>query len=235
MFVGHLAVGLVAKRIEPKVSLGTWMLAVMLADLLIFPFLIAGIEHVSVEPGVSVNRVVGDGIAYSHSLLMGAIWAALFAAAYYLRRRYRRGAWLLFVAVLSHWLLDVLSHRPDMPLAPGLHSVFGLGLWNSIPATLIVEGGFWLLAIILYVRATRPRNRAGVYAFWAGIALLTLMWYGNITKGMDPDPVKAGIGGLIVFSLMVAWAYWVNRLRPAVALDHTDSGVGKAQAMKGRA
>ena len=217
MFVGHLAAGLVAKRIEPKISLGTWMPAVLLADLLCFPFVIAGIERFGVEPGVRVNRMVGRDIAYSHSLLMDAIWAALFAAVYFLRRRYPRGAWLLFVAVLSHWLLDFVSHRPDMPLAPGGHRYFGLGLWNSIPATLIVEGGFWVVAIILYVRATRPKNRAGRYAFWIGIALLTLVWYGNITAGMDPDPVRAGIGGLILFSLMVAWAYWINRLRPAQA------------------
>lgn len=217
MLVGHLAVGLIAKRLEPKVSLGMWVLAVMLADLLVFPFMLAGLEHFRVEPGAELNRVVGDGIAYSHSLLLDAVWAALFAGAYYLRRRDPRGAWLLFAAVLSHWLLDFVSHRPDMPLAPGVRAVFGLGLWNSLPATLIVEGGFWLLAIILYVRATRPEKRAGVFAFWAGVALLTLVWFGNITAGMNPDPVKAALGGLILFSLMVAWAYWVNRLRPTQA------------------
>jgi membrane-bound metal-dependent hydrolase YbcI (DUF457 family) len=215
MFVGHLAVGLVAKRIEPKISFGTWMLAVMLADLLVFPLLIAGIEHFDAVPGVSQNRFVGRDIVYSHSLLMDIVWGILFAAAYFLRRRYPRGALLVFLAVLSHWLLDVASHRPDMPLAPGVNAVLGLGLWNSTPATLIVEGGFWLLAITLYVRATKPKKRAGVYAFWIGIALITLLWYGNIKNGMDPDPVRAGIGGLILFSVMVAWAYWINRLRPA--------------------
>jgi hypothetical protein len=234
MFVGHLAAGFVAKRIEPKVSLGTWMLAVMLADLLVFPLLIAGIERFSVEPGVSVNRMVGRDIAYSHSLLMVAVWAALFAAAYFLRRRYKRGAGLLFLAVLSHWPLDFVSHRPDMPIAPGVQQVYGLGLWNSIPATLVVEGGFWLAAILLYVRATRPKNRVGIYAFWSGVALLTLMWYGNIKTGMDPDPVKAGIGGLIVFSSMVAWAYWMNRLRPAEDTGSIDSESIDSAATKGR-
>src|SRR5271166_2043976 len=149
MFVGHLAVGLGGKRIGPKISLGTWMLAAVLADLIVFPLLIAGVERFNVAPGVTVNRMVG-AIPYSHSLLMDAIWGALFAAAYFARRRYPRGAWLLFAAVLSHWILDFISHRPDMALAPGVHGVFGLGLWNSIPATLIVEGGLWLLAIAVY-------------------------------------------------------------------------------------
>src|SRR5215510_1225105 len=221
MLVGHLALGLVAKRIEPKISLGAWMLAVLLADLLCFAFLIAGIEHFDVEPEAARNRFVALNVvrniffAYSHSLLMNAIWAALFAAAYFLRRRYARGAWLLFAAVLSHWLLDFIAHNPDMPLAPGASAVYGLGLWNSIPATLIIEGGFWLLAITLYVRATHPKKRAGIYAFWPVIALFTLLWYRNIKRGIVPNPVMAGINGLIFCSLLVAWAYWMNRLRPA--------------------
>jgi hypothetical protein len=213
MFVGHLAVGMAAKRIEPKLSLGTAVLAAMLVDLLAFVFLIAGIEHFEAVPGATSNRVIGHDIAFSHSLLMGAIWGALFAGVWFLRKRHPRGAWLLFAVVLSHWPLDVVSHRPDMALAPGVRQVLGLGLWNSIPATLLVEGGAWLLAIAIYVRATRPRNRTGIFAFWIVAALLTLMWYKNLTAGMDPNPVKAGIGGLIVFSLVVAWAYWINRLR----------------------
>ncbi len=218
MFVGHLAVGLVAKRIEPKLSLGTGVLAAMLVDLLWAIFMIAGIEHVHFKPGMGAgNYFDAYDIAMSHSLLTGAVWAALFAAAYFFRRHYPRGAWILFAAVLSHWFLDFVSHGPDMPLAPGVHRYFGLGLWNSIPATLIVEGGFWLAAIVLYVRATRPKNRAGVYAFWSVVALLTLSWYNNIAGPPPRNPHTAPIVSLIFFSLVVAWAYWMNRLRPAQA------------------
>lgn len=120
---------------------------------------------------------------------------------------------MLFAAVFSHWLLDFVSHRPDMPLAPGMLRHFGLGLWTSIPATLIVEGGFWLGAIILYSRVTRPRHRAGIYAFWSGVALLTLVWYGNIAGPPPSNPRTAPFGSLMFFSLTVAWAYWMNRLR----------------------
>jgi hypothetical protein len=214
MLVGHLAVGLVGKRIEPKISLGTWILAALLADLVAFPLLIADVEHFDAVPGAQLNRTIGRDIVYSHSLLMDVVWGCLFAVAYFLRRRYPRGAGLLFGAVISHWVLDVISHRPDMPLAPGVASVYGFGLWSSLPATLIVEGGFWLLALILYTRATHPIKRSGIYAFWPGVALITLVWYGNIHAGMDPNPLKAGIGGLILFALMLAWAYWMNLLRP---------------------
>jgi len=217
MLVGHLAVALTAKTIEPKISLGTWTTAAFLADLIAFPLLITGVEHFDPVPGAQLNRTIGRDIVYSHSLLMYVVWAVLFAGAYFLRRRYPRSAWLLFAIVVSHWILDVISHRPDMALAPGIGEVYGFQLWSSLPATLIVEGGLWLVTLVLYARATRPTKFTGRYAFWIGAALITLVWYGNIHAGMDPNPVKAGISGLILFSLMVAWAYWINRLRPMKA------------------
>lgn len=213
MLVGHLAAGFIGKRIEPRVSLGVWVMAALLADFIFFPLLLAGIEKVTLVPDVATNQVIGHDIGYSHSLAMLMIWGALFAAAYFWRKRYPRGTWLVFLVVLSHWLLDVISHRPDMPLAPGSHTVLGLGLWNSIPATLIVEGGLWLLAVVLYARVTPAKGRLGFFAFWIGVILLTLVWFGNINAGMEPNPVVGGIGGLVSFSLVTAWAFWIDRLR----------------------
>lgn len=214
MLVGHFAVGFAAKRAAPTLSLGTLVLAAMLADLLWCVFMIAGIEQVQFKPGVgAANYLTALNIAWSHSLLMDALWAALLAVAYFLRRRSPLGAGVLFGTVLSHWLLDWISHRLDMPLAPGLHSYFGLGLWASLPATIAIEGGVWLLAVILYTRTTRPRNRAGVYAYWGGIGFLTLVWYNNIAGPPPRDPHTAPLASLILFSLVVAWAYWMNRLR----------------------
>src|ERR1044071_850108 len=182
MLVGHFAAAFVGKRIEPRLSLGTLVMASMLPDLLWPIFSTAGIEYVAEEPGAQGNTIFD--VAISHSLLMVAIWAALFAGAYFLRRHYSRGAWVLFVAVLSHWILDSISHKHA--LAPGVRRHVGLELWHSIPATIIVEGGFWLLAIILYVRATRANKRAGVYAFWPVVALLTFAWVSNFRKGPPP-------------------------------------------------
>ncbi len=216
MLVGHFAVGLIGKRVEPKLSLGTLVLAAMLADFLWCVFMLAGLEHVEFKPGRgAANYIAAFDVAFSHSLLMDVIWGALFAGIYFLWRRETRGALILFAVVLSHWLLDVVAHPPDMPLAPGETARFGLGLWKSIPATLIVEGGLWLIAIIIYARATRPGNRVGTYAFWIVVVLLTLIWYGNITGPPPPSVMVAGISSLIYFSLVVAWAYWMNRLRPA--------------------
>ena len=214
MLVGHFAVGLVAKRVEPKASLGTLVLAALLADFLWVIFLTTGIEHVEFKPGRgAANYVAGGDIGWSHSLLMDVVWAALLAAGYFLKRSYRRGALVVFAAALSHWLLDFVSLA--VPLVPGADRYFGLGLWYSVTATIVVEGGFWLFALVLYTRATRPKNRLGRYAFWIVAVLLTLAWYNNITGPPPPSARAAGVTSLIFFSLVVAWAYWMNRLRPA--------------------
>jgi len=151
-------------------------------------------------------------------LLMDILWGAFLAVAYYLWRRHARGAFILFAAVVSHWVLDVVSHRPDMPLAPGIPGVFGLGLWNSIPATLLVEGGIWLVAIVLYFRATRATRRTGIYAFWAGIVILTLAWLGNISAppSSGSGGIAAALPSLIFFASAIGWAYWINHSRLAV-------------------
>ena len=213
MLVGHFGVALLAKCVEPKISLGTLVLAAMLADFLYCVFLLAGVEHVQFQPKLgAVNYIIDFDVALSHSLLMDVVWATLFAAAYFLKRHYARGAWILFIAVLSHWVLDATSLYE--PLAPGSSVDAGLGLWHSIFATVVVEGGFWLMALILYATFTHPRKRIGVYAFWTFVVLLTFAWYNNITGPPPPGPIVAGVSGLIFFSLGVAWAYWMNRLRP---------------------
>jgi membrane-bound metal-dependent hydrolase YbcI (DUF457 family) len=215
MLVGHFAVGLAAKRIEPAISVGTLVLASMLADLLWSIFVFAGIEHVQFKPGIGAANYFGPSdIVMSHSLLMDGLWAGLLAAAYFLKRRSPRGAWVIFGAVLSHLLLDWISHRPDMPLSPGVHSYVGLGLWSSIPAAVIVEGGFWGLAVILYDRATHPKRRTGVYAYWSVVAVLTLAWYNNLAGPPPRNPQAAPLASFLFFSLAVAWAYWMNSLRP---------------------
>jgi hypothetical protein len=219
VLVGHLAVGLAAKRIAPRLSLGTLVLAPLAADFLWTLFMLAGIEHVQFIPGRmgAANYLVASDIAYSHSLATNVMWGAVFAAAYASSRRRTDAAWLLFAAVLSHWPLDVISHTPDMPIAPGMPQRFGLGLWASVPATMIVEGGAWAAAIILYARTTRSRGRLGTYAFWIGVALLTLIWRNNVAGPPPPNPRTAPIASLVLFSLIVAWAYWIDRRRESMS------------------
>jgi membrane-bound metal-dependent hydrolase YbcI (DUF457 family) len=214
MLVGHFGVSLVAKRVAPKASLGILMLASVLPDLLARALFLAGIEHAHIHPGITrTNSLEMYDIAISHSLATAALWGALLAAAYFLWRRHSRASWAILGLVLSHWLLDFISHRPDMPLTPGVHHYFGLGLYNSPLGILLVEGLIWLGGIIIFARATRARKRAGVWLFWGVVVLLTVLWVATLGGSSPPDLRRAGISSLIFFSLVVLWAYLVDSLR----------------------
>jgi hypothetical protein len=216
MFVGHFAAGLIAKRAAPAASLGTMILAATFADALFCIFLLTGIEHVAIVPGITaVNALDLYDIPLSHSLLMDTVWAAALAAIYFWRRRDRRGAWVVFAAVLSHWLLDFVSHRPDMPLAPGVARTFGLGLWHSAWATFVVEGVLWAVSIVLYVRITKATSRAGVFGFWGMIVLVSALWIVSLGGAPPPGLLAVGIVNAVLGSVTLAWAYWINTLRPA--------------------
>ena len=214
MFVGHLAVGFAGKRFAPKTSLGTLLIAAQLPDILWSIFLITGVEHARIVPGITAASPLDlYDFPVSHSLLLDFIWAFAFAGLYFLVKRYARGAWVLLLAVLSHWVLDFVSHRPDMPLAPGLPWKHGLGVWNSVPLTFAVEGGLWLLGIAVYLRATMSSDRLGTYAFWPVIAVLTAIWIGSIVGNPPPDVRAVALGNLLTGAVF-AWAYWIDRHRP---------------------
>lgn len=217
MFVGHIAVGFAAKRAAPKTSLGTLVLAAVLLDVLVWMFVVGGLEHITVRPGITATNALDlYDYPFSHSLLMSVVWGALMAGAYYTIRRYSRGALLILAAVVSHWVLDFVSHRPDIPLAPGLHRYYGLGLYNSRPAMLLVEGLLWLGGIVLYERATRSRKRAGLWSLYVGVLILTWLWIGSLS-GAAPQVsmVKMGIIDVIFLAIVVSWAYFVDKLRVA--------------------
>jgi hypothetical protein len=229
MFIGHFAVGFAGKRFAPNLSLPALIFAAAFADFLVFAFLAAGVEEVRIQPGLMVaNSLNLVYIPYSHSLVMGAVWGGLFGGAYFLLRRDPRGAWVLFAAVLSHWLLDFATHRPDMPLAPGIDLRLGLGLWNSRVATFVVEGTLWIGALFLYVRATRPKRRAGVYAFWSMIVLLTVLWMISLRGDPPPSLKSLAVVNTIFFVTVEAWAFWMDRSRLSSTLRERSASFNTA-------
>ena len=156
MFIGHFGVGFGAKRAAPRVSLGTLFMAAQFIDLLWQTLLLLGIEHVEIAPGITrVTPLNFISYPVSHSLLMVCVWGALFGFIHWLVRRDRRAAIVLGLCVLSHWLLDLIMHRPDLPLYPGDSPHLGFGLWNSLAASLVVEGLIFAGGIALYLRSTR--------------------------------------------------------------------------------
>ncbi len=225
MFIGHIAVALGAKKAAPKTSLGTLIMSAQFVDLLWPIFLILGIEHVRIDPGnTAVTPLDFYDYPISHSLLMCAGWSVLFGFIYYAIRKNKIGAWVVGLGVFSHWILDFISHRPDLPIAPGVNIYLGLGLWYSLPATMIVEGLMFVGGIVLYLQTTKAIDRTGKYAFWAFIAFLVVVWMGN-TFGPPPSDVKAlGYVGLSLW-LLVAWAFWIDKHRKPVEAGSLEKDV----------
>ena len=162
MFLGHFAAGLAAKKLTPYTSLGTLLLSAQLLDLIWPTLLLLGAERVRLAPGITAVTPL-DFVSYpwSHSLAMAIVWALLLSGAYVLIRRYPRGAIVALGLVVSHWVLDFVTHRPDLPLVPLGGPVVGLGLWNSLPATVVVEGLMFALGLYLYKINTEPVDKIG--------------------------------------------------------------------------
>jgi LexA-binding, inner membrane-associated putative hydrolase len=215
MFIGHIAVAYAAKKASPKTSLGTLVFAAQLPDILWPIFLLLGIEHAAIAPGsTAVTPIAFTDYPLSHSLLADVGWGLLLAGVYFVLKKNQRGAFLLFLCVISHWVLDVISHRPDMPLMPGSHLLLGLGLWNSRVGTVTVEMGLFAAGILIYLDATRARDRTGVWSFWGLNLLLVAIYFGNLFGPPPPSMTAVAYAGLVGGWLEVAWCAWINRHRP---------------------
>lgn len=216
MLLGHYGVALAAKRVAPRSSLGSLILAAQWADLLWPILLITGVERVRVAPGLmAANSLDFVSYPYSHSLLMLVVWGVVLGAIYFAVRRYRRGAWIVGGLIVSHWVLDLIVHRPDLPLWPGSPMEVGLGLWNSIAGTLVVEFGLLVLGAVVYVRTTRARDRIGSWGLWAMLVLLGAMLLSGFAGPPPPDPRVIAYSALGLW-LFVPWGAWVDRHRELI-------------------
>lgn len=216
MFIGHFGVGFGAKAAAPRTSLGTLFLAAQFVDLLWPMLLLLGLEHVAIVPGITrVTPLDFDHYPISHSLLAVVVWALLFAGVYQISRKYRVGAVVCGLALISHWVLDLIVHRPDLPLVPGSSTLLGFGLWNSLPATLALELSVFGLGLFFYLRTTRPVDRTGSVALWALVAFLLLVFASNILGPPPPSTTAIAWIGQTQW-LLIIWAYWIDRHRIVV-------------------
>jgi len=214
MFIGHYAVALGAKPVAPRVSLGILFLACQLADLLWPNFLLSGLETVRIDPGNTVMTPFDFmHYPYSHSLLALALWATLFAVVYgVLSRAGTRAAIVVALVVLSHWLLDVVTHRPDMPIFFTDTPRIGFGLWNHPAVAVPLELLMFVAGAWLYLRHTKPTDRTGSIAVWALLAFL-LVTYAAALLGPPPPSVSALAWSAQAQWLIVGWGFWVDRHR----------------------
>ena len=212
MFIGHYALGLAAKRVEPRLSLALLLAAPQVLDLVWPVFVLTGIERVEVDPGnTAFTPLAFTYYPWSHSLAMSIVWGAVFAAIVRARAGTWRAACIGAALVVSHWVLDFASHGPDMPVWPGGPRV-GLGLWRSVPATLAVEITMYAVGVAVYARATRSRDRVGTWAFVGLVAFLFAAYIANVLGPPPPSGTAVAASALALW-LIPLWGIWIDRHR----------------------
>jgi hypothetical protein len=214
MFIGHYAVGLASKSFAPRSSLGALIAAPILLDLLWPIFLLLGWEHVSIVPnGNPFLRLQFDSYPISHGLVAVLAWATLYASIYFGLTRYIEGTIVIWMGVVSHWVLDYFVHLRDLPLAVGSRLV-GLSLWNHRWLTIALEVTLLAIAVWTYQRETRAKNKVGVYAFLGFVAVL-LLAYAGAAFGPAPTSVKKLAGFALLTWIAIPWAWWFDSNREA--------------------
>ncbi len=211
MFIGHFAAGMAAKKIQPAISLGTFFLAAQFLDLLWPTLLVLGLEHVVISPGISTVTPL-DFVDYpiSHSLLIVVGWSLLFGVVYYFITKNQKGALLLAALVLSHWVLDLIVHIPDLPLYPGASPKVGFGLWNSAILTILVEGLIFIAGIIIYINAKKSKGEPVSWKFWSLVGFLLVIHIMNFVGPPPPDVTMIAWAGHLQW-LFVLWAWWADK------------------------
>ena len=219
MFLAHFGIGFGAKSAAPRVSLGTVFLAAQFIDLIWPTLLLLGVERVNIiTDGTRNPPLEFVHYPYSHSLLAVILWAALVAAIHFIARRSRIGAVVLGLAVISHWLLDLVVHYPDLPLYPGNGPLLGLGVWSSPTVAMALEFSIFAAGLWLYLRSTTASDATGKRALWSLVAVLALIQIANVFGAPPPGTTAIAWAGQAQW-LLVAWGYWIDSHRRAVARD----------------
>lgn len=206
MFIGHAALALAAKPLAPRAGFGVALAATYWLDLVWPVLVLLGIERVEVDPGNTAFTPL-DFVHYpwTHSLAAALAWSAVLGLACW--KLGRRAMLVMGLLVFSHWVLDALSHRPDLPLWPGTSTMVGLGLWNSVAGTLAVESALIAVGIALYVRHAARTT----LAFWLLIGFFVVAYLG---AAFGPPPSAAAVAGsALALWLLPVWGWWIERPR----------------------
>lgn len=208
MFIGHFGLGLAFKKTNKLPSLAAIFIAVQFLDLLWPIFCLLGFETFQIEVGnTKLTPINFTDYPYSHSLLMAILWGGIFGVSYFFLTKNKPASILLGLLVLSHWILDLIVHRPDLPLTPFNTSKVGLGLWNSPIFEIILEFSLFLLGTFLYYKSVKPKRKV---AFWSLIIFFIVIHLLNLL-GPPPPSISAVAWAGNLSWLFVLWAWWIEK------------------------
>lgn len=211
MYIGHFAPALAASAASPDAPrLGTLFVAAQLVDVAFFAFVIVGVEHMRVVPGITaMNPIDLYHMPFTHSLLGAAAWGIAFGLIVRLICRSGAAAAWAALVVMSHWLLDLLVHRPDLTLS-GHPPKLGFGLWDypwiAMPLELALVGaGFWL-----FLRNTRGPVGPPLILLAVMVLFQAINWFGPQPEGYS---IALPLTALISYAILFALARWVGTTR----------------------
>jgi hypothetical protein len=208
MFIGHFAVGFAGRRPGYLPSLAMLFIAVQLPDLIWPVLVLAGVETFRIKEGSTVlTPLEFTYYPYSHSLFMVAVWGIALGLVYFLFTKNKKAALILVPLVISHWILDYITHKPDLQLSPFSETKVGLGLWNHPAAELILETSMFLAAILLYYTRVKPKRKI---AFWSLVSVFLAIHFMNVF-GPPPPSINMVAWSANLMWLFVCWALWVEK------------------------
>jgi len=215
MFVGHYGASLAAKSINKSIPLSVLFVSVQLVDVLWAIFVMLGIEKVRIVPGITATNPLDlYYMPYTHSLVAALLWSVAAAIVYRIVSQRNNSALGLVVgaAVFSHWVLDLLVHRPDLPLYDDSLKV-GLGLWNYPAVAFALEAMSLFLGMYLYLKSTKTAGAAGRYGMVIfAVVMLAIQCF--VFFGPPPASDKAAAAtALVSYALFAGVAHWLDRKR----------------------
>lgn len=224
MYIGHVATALAAKKFDGTPSLGAYTIAACLPDIIFSVMLFGEWEKVVIAPGhTAMVPMAFPHYPYSHSLLGTTIAGLVFGVAYWLWHRRLRSVAILFGLAIGHWVLDVISHAPDMPV--GFNGpILGLGLWDSVAATLLVEGSLFAFGAVLYYRTTEPIDRIGRWALVGFLGFLLLTYVPGPFSEPPPSTMAVAVVNSLGIGIIVLLAFWLDRHRRLKKLGYAKKG-----------
>jgi hypothetical protein len=215
MFIGHYGVALAAKRFTPRSSLGTLFIAVQFLDVLWAPAILLGFEHARVIPGLlPASSLDLYDMPWTHGLVAALAWS-------WFAFRFSKNA-VLGACIFSHWVLDFVTHRPDLPLFRG-GTLVGLGLWRYREATFLVETALLLGGLLIYLKSTKAKTAAGEYAMKIFAGLMILIEGYNL-YGPPPHSIQqVAISAEVAYLVLAAIAWRLDLLREPI--EHAEQPI----------
>ena len=217
MFAGHVGAALALGRAERRLNVGVLITAALLPDVVLWLCVLAGWESVGIPADFARTHQPEFVFPYSHSLSAGVLWSALAGAAgllayAQLSRAKWRAAALIGAAVFSHWLLDALVHRAELPLAGAASPTIGFGLWNAMPIALAIAAAIVVGGLCLFMRGSSLSRTRSVALAVMSLLLLAFTIVGMTIAPPPPSAIAMAASSLVTLVLVCALACWLGRL-----------------------